>query len=185
MGFATQGGWLSRVLNWGRKRSQQHERAAALYCAVVEAARSKHFYAELGVPDTSDGRLEMIGLFAALAIRRLKREGEPGEEAAQGLFDVMFADIDHNFREQGVGDLSVGKHVKRAASTFLARALSVEQALESGDVEQLAGTIQRNLGSNEPMLEVAKQLFAYDKTLHDYPAAKLLEGSLPARQQRD
>ena len=93
--------------------NRRHERAAhALYGAIVAAAREPAFYDRLGVPDTMDGRFGMIGLHAALVMRRLRTAGPEGQPLAQALFDLMFADLDRNLREAGVGDLSVGRHVK-------------------------------------------------------------------------
>ena len=129
--MTTPKGPLARLWS-GRARRRTREAAALrLYGALVARARQPFFYAGFGVPDTPDGRLEMIGLHAALAMRRLRGLGGEGQELAQALFDLMFADLDRNLREQGIGDLSVGKHVKRAAQTFLARAQGLDAALET------------------------------------------------------
>ncbi|MEZ5846335.1 MAG: ubiquinol-cytochrome C chaperone family protein [Geminicoccaceae bacterium] len=180
-----QGGWLSGWFRGRGERARLRETAAELYRGVVREARRPCLYARFGVPDTADGRLEMIMLFAALVMRRLKREGHEGEALAQELFDLMFADIDRNFREQGVSDISVGKHVKRAASTFMARTVHVEQALAANEPEALAGTIRRNLRVEQGMDEVAASLVAYDRLLADWPHQRLIEGAVPEQGQRD
>ena len=97
----------------------------------------------------------------------------------------MFADVDRNFREQGVSDISVGKHVKRAVSTFMARTVHVEQALAANEPEALAGTIRRNLRVEQGMDEVAASLVAYDRLLADWPHQRLIEGAVPEQGQRD
>jgi cytochrome b pre-mRNA-processing protein 3 len=83
-----------------------------LYGAAVAAARAPFFYATLNVPDTLDGRFDMVGLYVFLLIDRLQKEPPEGPRVAQAVFDAMFSDMDVNLREMGVGDLSVGKKVK-------------------------------------------------------------------------
>ncbi|MGH7248056.1 MAG: ubiquinol-cytochrome C chaperone family protein, partial [Pseudomonadota bacterium] len=100
----------------------------ALYGAIVAAARNPAFYADRGVPDTLDGRFELIALHAFLAIRRLKQSADSAAYA-QALFDTMFADLDRNLREMGVGDLSVGRQVKTMAKAFYGRVVAYERGL--------------------------------------------------------
>jgi len=92
---------------------RRHERAGHdLYFRAVEAARTPWFYAELGVPDTLDGRFDMVGLHAFLVIRRVQGLRPPGPALAQAVFDAMFSDMDMTLRELGVGDLGVGRRIK-------------------------------------------------------------------------
>jgi cytochrome b pre-mRNA-processing protein 3 len=77
--------------------------AAALYAAIVAAARQPKFYAEWGVPDTVDGRFDMIVLHLYLVLARL-RENAP--ELCQALTDTFCTDMDSNLREMGAGDLA-------------------------------------------------------------------------------
>src|SRR5882724_9487190 len=78
----------------------------ALYGAIVAQARLPVFYAGFGVPDTIEGRFDMVVLHLVLVLRRL-RQGPRSAALAQGLFDAFCRDMDHNLRELGVGDLSV------------------------------------------------------------------------------
>ncbi len=122
----------------GLLRRKPHERTGfELYGAAVAAARHPWFYGETGVPDTLDGRFDLVALHVALLIRRLRRDTDPrGPEVAQAVFDAMFADMDLNLREMGVGDLSVGKRVKRMWEAFHGRALAYEAALDGqGELE--------------------------------------------------
>ena len=47
--------------------------ADALYMSAVEQARQPEFYSNMGVPDTVDGRFDMIALHVFLILRRLKK----------------------------------------------------------------------------------------------------------------
>lgn len=120
--------------------------ADQLYAEAVRQARTPVFYDGLGVPDTLDGRFEMISLHVFLLIDRLRRDGEEGRELAQALFDAMFTDMDVCLREMGVGDLSVGKKVKQMAEGFNGRSIAYSEALEAGEPgEPLREALRRNV----------------------------------------
>ncbi len=191
-------GLFGRFSSWlsGRKADRARlAKAFALYHVIVARARQPQFYTEWGVPDTPDGRLELIGLHAVLLMRRLRAENEAGKVIAQDVFDVMFADVDRNIREQGVGDLSVGKHVKRAAQTFLARFQALDPCLDAADTRAIAGILERNIlnrvnGAGNPadqappapgMLALAAHLLAEAERLEAVSGEDLLAGrcSLP------
>src|SRR5450432_4115159 len=116
--------------------------AARLYDAIVSQARQPDFYAAGGVPDSIDGRFEMIVLHAYLVLRRLRGAGEVAEPLAQALVDRLFADMDASLREMGAGDLGVGKRVKRMATAFYGRVAAYEAGDKRGD---MAEALARNL----------------------------------------
>ena len=83
-------------------RTNRHERAGvALYGAAVAAAREPWFYQALGVPDTLDGRFDLVALHAFLLIHRLQACAEPGPALAQAVFDAMFRDMDRTCARSG------------------------------------------------------------------------------------
>lgn len=114
-----------------------------LYARLVEQSRAPAFYRELGVPDSLDGRFEMLALHVFVALRRLKQAGEGGR--AQALFDVMFGDMDRTLREIGVGDMSVGKRVKEMARALYGRIAAYEAGLAASDDAALVAALERNL----------------------------------------
>ena len=121
------------------RRSPTSERSC--YEAIVAAARHPVFYADWGVPDTLDGRFDMISLHAFLLLDRLKGV-EP--EFRQRLVDELFADMDRSLREMGVGDLSVGKKVRKMAEVFYGRVAAYDQAL-AAPAGALDAAIARNI----------------------------------------
>jgi cytochrome b pre-mRNA-processing protein 3 len=137
--------------------------AVRLYRDLVKQARTPLFYRDLGVPDTPEGRFEMIGLHVALVARRLRGAGAPGRALAQELFDLMFADVDESLRHIGVGDLSVGKHVKRLAGNFHARLLALDAALEAAPRAPLAAMLRTNVyhGGRAPAPHQLDALVSY------------------------
>ena len=118
---------------------------------VVEQARQPVFFTEYGVPDTLDGRFELICLHAFLYLHRLKAERRTASRLCQGFFDTMFADFDRSLREMGTGDLSVGKQVKRMAQAFYGRIRAYEEGL-AGDEAALPAALARNLSAPFPRL---------------------------------
>ncbi|OHC74511.1 MAG: hypothetical protein A3G18_11565 [Rhodospirillales bacterium RIFCSPLOWO2_12_FULL_58_28] len=126
------------------RRSRFEDAAHRLYVALVGQARRPAFYLDFGVPDTKEGRFDMIALHAFLVMRRLKRTNGDAALLAQALFDLMFADMDQNLREMGVGDLVVGGKVKKLAKAFYGRVAAYEDGLDRDD-ETLAAALERNV----------------------------------------
>ena len=160
----------------GLFRRKRHERAGfALYTAAVRAARDPWFYTALGVPDTLDGRFDLVGVHVFLIIDRLQEAPEPGPGLAQALFDAMFADMDFNLREMGVGDMSVGKRVKEMWEAFHGRAVVYAAALQCDDDAALVQALTRNVWRGEAPAGAAEALAAlmrrHDVALADMPAA--------------
>ncbi len=128
---------------WFRRPPEEAD-ARRLYAGLVEQARRPAFYDGLGVPDSLDGRYEMLALHMVLALRRLKRDGAAVAALAQGLFDQMFADMDRSLREIGVGDLSVGPRVKEMARGLYGRIAAYETGIADSDAA-LEQALARNV----------------------------------------
>ena len=155
----------------------------ALYTAAVEAARQPVYYLELGVADTLEGRFDLFGLHVALLIRRLRHDGEAaGRDLAQAVFDAMFSDMDLNLREMGVGDMSIGKRVKRMWEAFHGRAQAYEAALDGGDSVAMADALARNIWAGAPpegaAIRLAARAFALDAALAGQPMEALRQGQV-------
>ena len=126
------------------RRNQIRDAAELAYRHVVEQARQPAFFLGCGVPDTLDGRFELICLHAFLYLRRLKGEPAPAPAVAQQLVDTMFADFDRSLREIGTGDLSVGRQIKRMAEAFSGRVQAYDDGLAGND-SMLCAALARNL----------------------------------------
>ena len=175
----------------GLFRRRPHERAGfQLYTTTVGAARDPFLYLDCGVPDTLDGRFDLIGLHAFLLIHRLTREPEPGPALAQAVFDAMFSDMDVNLRELGVGDLSVGRKVKDMWEAFHGRSKAYSEALEQGDEAAFQAALARNVwrgadpppGAVDQLARIARAQLAH---LFAQPMERLAGGTvtfLPAQE---
>jgi len=126
------------------RRNRLRDAAELAYRRVVEQARQSGFFAQLGVPDTVDGRFELILLHAFLYLRRLKAEQPRAADLGQRFCDAMLTDFDRSLREMGAGDLSVGREVKRMAQAFYGRIDAYERGLAQGDAV-LESALARNL----------------------------------------
>jgi cytochrome b pre-mRNA-processing protein 3 len=154
-----------------------------LYGAAVAAARAPVFYrpaAEggLGVPDTLDGRFDMVGVFVFLLIHRLGALPPPGPDLAQAVFDAMFNDMDLNLREMGVGDLSVGRRVRTMWEAFHGRSAAYAAALTAGDAAGLSAALARNVWRGKPEDGAAAALARMAMAQHAHLAGQELGGLL-------
>ena len=129
----------------GSRRREEGSSADALYRVIVEQSRKPRFYTACGVADTPDGRYDLIVAHMVLVMRRLHRSPAETAGLSQALFDLMFADMDQNLREMGVGDLAVGKRIKAMAKGFYGRLAAYDAALTSGDAAVLGDALRRNL----------------------------------------
>jgi cytochrome b pre-mRNA-processing protein 3 len=115
----------------------------AIYGMIVTQAREPVFYRDFGVPDTVDGRFDLLVLHLWMVLRRLKREAaEP--RLCQALFDHFCDDMDANLREMGVGDLTVPKRMQAFGEAFYGRAAAYDLALAAGE-GALAQALDKNI----------------------------------------
>jgi len=135
------------------RKGRERAVAEGVYGAIVAQARSPAFYTDFGVPDTLEGRFEMIVLLACLYFRRLRSEDEAIRSLGQTVFDTMFRDMDASLRELGVGDLSVPKKIKAMGEAFYGRAGAYDAALAEAEDRALAEALARNIWPEQPEAE--------------------------------
>jgi len=164
------------------RRNLSCDAADLAYRRVVEQARQPIFFTDCGVPDTFDGRFELVCLHAFLYLHRLKLEGPEARRICQRFFDRMFADFDRALREMGTGDLGIGKHVKRMALAFYGRVRAYEEGLAGGDsalgaalVRNVFGTVSQSSALGEMMTRYVRDAV---RSLRGQPAADLLAGRI-------
>jgi cytochrome b pre-mRNA-processing protein 3 len=170
------------MLNRLFRRKDYDPVARRLYEAIVDQARRPEFYRDWGVPDTLDGRFDMIALHSFLVMHRLKQDHEATAELAQNLFDTLFLDMDRALRELGAGDLGVGKRVKAMARGFYGRVAAYEDGLSAGE-EALGKALARNIfASVDPSAEQVSVMAVYTarqvRVLDRQDTAQLLSGRM-------
>lgn len=173
------------VFSKSRRAADRADRRAAgdLYDAIVAAARREGFYRDLSVPDTLDGRFELVALHTVLTCRRLAADGEEGAEIGQRVFDRMISDLDLNLRELGVNDPSLGKRVKEMARAFFGRRDAYAAALDSADPENLKEALGRNLyGTADAPGTALDRMTGYvtatAEALREQPLSNLRQGDI-------
>lgn len=170
-----------RLLSWFRTGRRTRDAAHTLYTAAVERARTPEFYAELEVPDSVDGRFDMIVLHMFLLLERLRQDDTPAQELSQALFDLMFQDMDRSLRELGVGDQSVGKRIKQMISAFYGRMRAYGEAAD--DPARLGEALGRNLyrqhrAAPTTLVRMAAYVQAARRELARQPFERLVDGEI-------
>jgi cytochrome b pre-mRNA-processing protein 3 len=125
---------------------RRHARADivdALYGAIVAQARHPAFYQTYGVPDTVDGRFDMLLLHLVLFCRCVRESAH--RPLGQQVFDRFCRDMDHSLREMGVSDQAVPRRMRAIGEAFYGRAARYEVALAAEDAEPLAAALARNV----------------------------------------
>ena len=169
--------FLSRIFGERRER----EALRPLYGAIVRVAREPAWYREGGVPDTLDGRFDMLSAVTAMALLRLEAEGEAGKTPAVLLTEIFIDDMDGTLRQIGIGDYVVGKHIGRMMSALGGRLGAFREASDAG---ALSEAVRRNIFHEAPPDEasvdfVATRLASFASALERVPMAELLEGKVP------
>ena len=116
-----------------------------LYGTIVAQARAPAFYGGYAVPDTVDGRFEMLLLHLIMLLRRLEREPPSLRRLGQGVFDLFCRDMDASLREIGVGDLTVPRQMRRIGQAFYGRQAAYAAALGAAGPEPLRKALARNV----------------------------------------
>lgn len=149
-----------------KKTAETLHSVGTIYSIIVGAARKPVFYSDLSVPDTVDGRFDMIILHTFFVLDRLQNSDAGNNKAfSQKLFDYMFADMDRSLRELGVGDLGVPKHMKRMMKGFNGRMDQYHTSLEQSDTQALTESLRKNIffGADNVTSDQVKQMATYAK----------------------
>ena len=169
--------FLDRIL----ARKAEKRVARRLYDAAVARARQPDLYAQMGAPDTPEGRFEILTLHVILLIDRLRGDNPAASHLRQALFDVYLSDLDAALREMGVGDLAVGKRMKKLGQAFYGRARAYDDAFEAlPDVAELESIVARTaldgLADVDPG-PLAAYIARTRERLTSCPTSALLDGS--------
>ena len=125
-----------------RRRTPDREAAATLLDRAIAQSRRPAFYEVAGVPDTLDGRFDLMVLHVFLVVQRLHRIAGAGD-TTQAVIDRMFAVLDLNLRELGVQDMGIGKRIKVMVQGFNGRVAAYRTALAT-DRAALQAALRRN-----------------------------------------
>lgn len=175
------------MLGWLSARSKRRRSGEQLYEGIVAAARTPALYETCGVPDTMDGRLEMLLLHTVLVLDRLSTEGAEGQRLGQRLMERLIADTDDALRQIGLGDDSVAIRIKRLGGALQERVRdyrdalsSTSEAMEAALLMHVHAEVGAEAAATSRRLAGVARLAGYarrsKKALADQPAELLLDG---------
>lgn len=162
-------------------RPPERQAMLPLYERVVSLARDAAWYREGGVPDTLEGRFDMVTAVLALVLLRMEAEGDAGRRECVLLTELFIDDMDSTLRELGAGDMVVGKRVGKLMGALGGRLGSFRDA--AGDGAAFESAVRRNVFRDAPAGEdhlalVAARLTALRSRLDATPLAALLAGEV-------
>jgi cytochrome b pre-mRNA-processing protein 3 len=151
-----------------------------LYRAIVARGREPAWYRDGKVPDTIDGRFDMIAAILALVLLRLEAEGAAGRDSSVLLTEIFIDDMDGTLRQIGIGDYVVGKHVGRMMSALGGRLAAFCAGREPG----FRDAVERNIFHEAPPSQAAVAMVAsglerFAAGLDETGLPDLLAGVLP------
>ena len=164
-----------------RTRSARRQFVDRLQDQLVARAREPVFFRDFAIPDTMDGRFDLMVLHVSLVLERLKAAGMG--DVAQALTDEIFVGFDEALREQGTGDMGMGRRTKAFANAFFGRLTAYSGAK---DEALLAEALAKNVWRGAPVDDRAHALAAYVVSARaalaagDLPNGVLDFGPLPA-----
>ncbi|GAA0570787.1 ubiquinol-cytochrome C chaperone family protein [Rhizomicrobium electricum] len=147
------------MLNAFVRSKQARDAAERHYVALVRRAREPVFFARFDVPDTLDGRFDLLVLHAWALLGRIR----PDDVLAQALVNRIFVGLDEALREMGAGDMGMGRRMKKFADAFYGRLKAYDDA---GDGEGLRQALVRNLyrGTETPAAAVMSSYISRVRT---------------------
>ncbi len=154
----------------------------SLYALAVEQSRIPALYRDLAAPDTVEGRFEVYSLHVVLLLDRLRGHSAAAGDVSQALFDTYVKGLDNALREMGVGDLSVGRKMRKLGEAFYGRGKSYEQAfIALPDRALLQALLARTVYAeveSAPISALMDYVLAQRVKLADQPLERLLAGDV-------
>ena len=154
-----------------------------IYQKIVNFSRNKIFYTKYSVPDTIDGRFDMLVLITIIVVHRLSKIKNEGSELSQKIFDIVFKDLDYSLRELGAGDVSVANNMKKLISSYMGRQKTYIKAFKNDDEKFLELAFKNNIYRNNEqkgdyILALSKNILRINKKLDLIEDKKILNGNI-------
>ena len=147
--------------------------------AVTAEARLPEPFLKGWITDTIYGRFNMVTLVATLAMRRLRDEGKEGLALSKAFSELLFSDFDHALRENGVGDSSIARRIRKMGEEFYGVAKAIDEALDMGGPQvHVADVIKRNSIQldEQKALDLASHIIALSERVERLPESAILKG---------
>src|SRR5262245_22820274 len=112
-----------------RREAPEIAAAQQLHGAIVTQARRPVFHTSFRVPDTIDGRFDLLAIHAFLVLEALREMGDAGDRVGTRLATEVFAGFEAGLRELGVSDMGLSRRIKAMADAFYGRVQTYSAAL--------------------------------------------------------
>ena len=159
-------------------RDRPGTRAQALAGAVMSAARRPGLYESGFAHDTLEGRFSMVALHGGLVIRHLRKMGGEGFSLAERMGEILFDRFDYALREEGVGDHSIARRMRKLGEEFYGLARALDDGLESDNDNALEDALRRNVDGAVAVAALAAYVRNCDAQLAGLDRARFLEGHI-------
>lgn len=174
--------FLSRLFGLSRLLGTQPDPKDALrplWQRTVEIAREPEWYRDCGVPDTVDGRYDMITTVLAVVLIRMEQTPELMAPSVH-LTELFVDDMDGQLREQGIGDPALGKHMGRMVAAMGGRLGAYRDAFTAGRAA-VEAAITRNvtLAEGGSAAAMAQRLDGLRDQLGKLTPASILNAEIP------
>jgi len=154
------------MFSWFTARNHRRRNAHNFYGSIVALSRAPDLYLKFGVPDTVEGRFEILVLHMFAALERLSHENSAQRKLNQDLVNLFFTDMDTSERELGVGDLKVPKKMRTLAAVFEERIEAYKTAFDDAEMHALSDEFEQNIYNGMATSQKsAKKLSGYTHTL--------------------
>ena len=166
------------MFGWLKKSTVDKDAVRRWREAVTARARLPEPYLKGWVSDTIYGRFNMVTLVATLARRRLRACGADGRALSEDFAEMLFSDFDHALRENGVGDASIARRIRKMGEEFYGLAKAIDEALEAGAPQkEIAAVLQRNVQpDHDKAMALADYLLPLSEQVDDLSDATALAG---------
>ncbi|MEM7620818.1 MAG: ubiquinol-cytochrome C chaperone family protein [Pseudomonadota bacterium] len=165
-----------------QRQNEWKQTASEIYEKIVAKARHPIFYRDLSVPDTVEGRFEMIIVHLFILLQDWTVRFGKDDKLSKAIIETFFSDIEHSLREMGIGDLTVPKRMQKLADAFYGRVYAYKDALEPNDDDQkLVQALLRNLY----VLEDKTHIISEDVRISAAKIAQYIRHSLSAFSKQE
>lgn len=172
------------LFKYFQHRAERRQTAEGLYQLAMVQSREPVFYTQYAVPDTMDGRFDVLCVHIILMTLSLNRLSREGRKRGQALFDAMFRRMAIDLREMGVGDVGLSKHMQKMMKAFNGRAHAYHTALEENMHAAVELSVARNIyraqGEAVPpqAAALADYILACQETLARVPLESFVAGKM-------
>lgn len=145
---------FGHIRKWFGAKPPQERAAEDWYKEIMAKAREPELFVSGAVDDTLEGRFAMVSLVSTLVLRALRDVGPEGRTLAEEVYKQVFSGFDYALREEGVGDSSIARKMRKMGEEFFGLARAIDSVLSGETEDRLSDVLLRNGVANKGHEEV-------------------------------